>query len=419
MFRAASESFMADIRTISISLEAAMAGLRERDKVARADLGGRLSSDVTMVEEDGVRRVDWERFPEKLVLSVDDAPLIFKSFRQMDAVQSAFRMIPGSFLALLVSQFDVLVGRILRAAFAAKPELMKTIEKRLHFVEVEVEALLRKSYVEQFKWMEDRFGLVLRKDFGAWPVFVELTERRHLWVHTDGSVNRQYLTVCGREGVDIADVQVGTPLPVSPTYFREALNCITETGVKLCFIIWRKLLPDELSDADSMYNSVVYECLETPNNALAFELVSFWERYCAKFARETTRLMLLVNHCIVLRRQGKNAEVDQLLGKVDWRAKSPMFQLAERTLKRDFDACRRLMGEVGSKHDQLKASAYRDWPLFEELRKTAEFAAGFKGVFGVDFNDFILRKPSTELQQQTTDVPPSQATPAVTLSSSG
>lgn len=115
------------------------------------------------------------------------------------------QLLPRSLLVALVSQYDAYIGRLFRAIFIRKPEIINGSERQItfqglstfttldeareYFLEKEIEALLRSSHAEQFKTMERLFKINLTKELDAWPVFIELTERRNLFVHTDGAVS--------------------------------------------------------------------------------------------------------------------------------------------------------------------------------------------------------------------------------------
>ncbi|NMB41833.1 MAG: hypothetical protein GX996_07850 [Firmicutes bacterium] len=101
-----------------------------------------------------------------------------------------------------MSQFDVLVGQLLRSVYFAKPALLNSSESKLtvseifeydsfdevknYFIGEEVTSLLRKSHPKQFDWLENKLSMELRKGLDIWPCFVEVTQRRSLLVHTDG-----------------------------------------------------------------------------------------------------------------------------------------------------------------------------------------------------------------------------------------
>lgn len=109
-------------------------------------------------------------------------------------------------------------------------------------IEKEVETVLRNSHVEQFDWLESKFGIPLRKGLDSWPTFVETTERRNLLVHTGGIVSSQYIKNCKEHKVAFGnDLKPGSELHVDAEYVAKAYFCIFEIGVKLAHVLWRKL----------------------------------------------------------------------------------------------------------------------------------------------------------------------------------
>jgi hypothetical protein len=136
--------------------------------------------------------------------------------RKTERVALANRIVPNSFLVSLVSQYDSYLGNLIRCLFYARPELLMGSDRSLTFkelsefgtlseardslIEREVETVIRKSHSEQFDWMEGKFKALedkdfsLRKGLASWPTFIELTERRNLFVHCDGVVSP---SICG------------------------------------------------------------------------------------------------------------------------------------------------------------------------------------------------------------------------------
>lgn len=145
-------------------------------------------------------------------------------------------LLPRSLLVSLVSQYDAYLGRLLRTIFLRRPEIMNSPDKKIsyetlgqfksldalkeHILEKEIEAILRTSHPDQFTWMENSFGLTLKKGLAIWPSFVEIIERRNLFVHTDGVVSSQYITVCKQHSFKLEEsVREGVPLDVTKALF--------------------------------------------------------------------------------------------------------------------------------------------------------------------------------------------------------
>jgi hypothetical protein len=136
---------------------------------------------------------------------------LMRLLRRIQKTELAQELVPRSLFVSLVSQFDAYLGRLIRQLFKIKPEILTTSANTLTFAQLtefgsienareyiidkEIESVLRKSHSEQFDWLENKFGLPLRSNLPAWTLFIEITERRNLFVHTNGLVSHQYLEV--------------------------------------------------------------------------------------------------------------------------------------------------------------------------------------------------------------------------------
>lgn len=318
-----------------------------------------------------------------------------------DQIHLARTLVPRSLLVSLVSQYDAFLGRLLKAIFYVRSELLNASEKSLsfsqvasfpsidairdHVIEKEIEGVLRSSHADQIKWIETRFGLPLTKGLEIWPTFIELTERRNLFVHTDGIVSSQYLSICRQVGIGQREnVREGSRLDVPQEYFEIACRCVFELGVKLAHVLWRKLLPDEREKADSNLITVTYELIERENYTLAIALLDFACNMLKTYANEWNKLAFVVNLAQAYKWSGKDTETQKILDEVDWSAKGDEFKLAAAVLRSDWKNATDVMRRIGSsgpvrKHD------YRDWPLFRDFRSQPEFTACYQDVFGEAF----------------------------------
>jgi hypothetical protein len=134
-------------------------------------------------------------------------------------------------------------------------------EAREYLIEKEVESVLRESHLKQFKWLETKLSFSLRKDLPSFNDFIEITERRNLFVHCNG-VARQYIDVCKENEVKKIDkVKIGQQLIASLEYLKKCYMVLFEIGVKIGQVVWRKLWPNNLEDADIHLNNVCYALL--------------------------------------------------------------------------------------------------------------------------------------------------------------
>ena len=321
--------------------------------------------------------------------------------KRIRRAETAAELVPRVFVLALVSQFDAFLGRLLRAAFLMRPELIASSERTLTLAQIleagsveaatdiildkEIETALRKSRKEQFEWMEKKFDVPLRKGLESWATLIEVTERRNLFAHTNGVVSGQYLLVCRDNGVVIKDDCVkGAELEVTPDYFREAWACHYEIGVKLAQVLWRKLRPDQVDGADTNLVNVTYELIVDNRLDLAKELLDFACTPAMKPGSAETRYVHILNRAQAYKWSDDADECRRIVEAEDWSACEPKYRLAVAVLLDDFADAAKWMKTIGSE-GTLTQSDYQEWPLFKEFRKTAEFTDTYKDVFGEPF----------------------------------
>jgi hypothetical protein len=322
-------------------------------------------------------------------------------------------LLPRILIVGLVSQYDGFLSRLLRKIYLSKPELLNTITKEISLadllkfesmqdvkefvLECEIESILRESHVQHFKILEKRFSIQLTKDLESWPDFVELTERRNLFVHTDGVVSSQYIKNCRNENCKIdKDIKEGTQLDVSQKYFENAYECIFEIGVKLGHVLWRKILPEQSEDCDSSYNDFCYNLISEKRYALALKLLEF-AIGCFRTCNEKTRLMMIINQAQCFKWLGRASECTKVLDQYDWSVKSSEFKLAYAVLTENWSEAAEHMKQIGS-NGMMSKSSYSEFPLFTEFRSTKEFVNTYKEVFGEPFETLSLS--NTEIKPE-------------------
>src|SRR5262249_35613887 len=104
---------------------------------------------------------------------------------------------------------------------------------------------------------------------------VEICERRNLITHANGLVTRQYLNVCREEGVHLSNVKLGDALKVEPKYFFKAVGVLTEIGLKLGRVVWRKVSGADTQDADRSFSQKCYELIRNRRYSLAQKMLDF------------------------------------------------------------------------------------------------------------------------------------------------
>jgi hypothetical protein len=229
-----------------------------------------------------------------------------------------------------------------------------------------------------------------------WPAFIEITERRNLFVHTDGIVSRQYLESCAKHSCQLQDgIRIGKSLTITREYFNSAFQCIFEIGVKLGQVLWRKVVPDEIARADGNLIIVAYALIRDGRYQLARALLDFGTAL-KKHGAEHQRLRLVVNRAQTYKWMGEAQKCKEILDAEDWTAVDLKFKLAHAVLADDFATATAIARRIGTSDRELDKHSYREWPLFREFRKFAEFAAIFEAIFGEPLDKVVIQDGKTE-----------------------
>ena len=328
----------------------------------------------------------------------------FTKFEKLKKIENdtetALFQTPRTLIVALVSCYDAYLGDLLKSLFYLRPEILNASERSFTFkqlvglknieaareflTEKEVEQIIRKSHSDQIKAVENLFGLPLTKDLDIWPRFIELTERRNLFVHTDGIISTQYLEVCKANSVDVGSLKVGQKLGVSREYFFQAYNCIYELGVKLNAVLWRKVSPNDLSAADDALQDLTFSLLKNEEYKLAEKLLDFAIKL-KRHSSNRTKRVFIVNLAIACKWGGSPERCQSIMEAEDWSDCAPEFELAAAVLKDDFEAAGEIMRRAGKDNQPLNEAAYEAWPLFREFKKDSSFLKAYGEIFGKDF----------------------------------
>ena len=322
--------------------------------------------------------------------------------RQKDSVESAKRLMPRNFIVALICCYDSFLGKILRYIFTVRPEILDSSDRTLKYsdlldfpdipsareylIEKEVESILRKSHVEHFSWLEKKLSTPFNKNLRSWPQFVELTERRNLFVHTDGVVSSQYIQVCkDHKCVFDADTVVGKRLGVPPKYFTASFQCLYEIGFKLAHVIWRKLQKDEITAIDENLVSRTFDLISAGEYEIANRILEFFTQSHMTHGNESTTRLLTINLAQSYKWQENETKCKEILDRFDWSASEDRFKLGVAVLKDDYDTAYPIMRRL--RHDETFHKAYyKDWPLFQKLRSQNNFPSVYEECYGERFS---------------------------------
>ncbi len=324
----------------------------------------------------------------------------------------------------LVSEVDNLITALIKLGFSIHPNILDSSDRKFtlselsnfstisdareHLIEKEIETVLRDSHAKQFDYIQKKFNLKELHKIPGWNSFVEITERRNVFVHCDGKISRQYLSVCQQNKIPLPeDCKLGVQLDVDAIYFADSYKNILKVGVILTHKMWRQFKPDEYLAADELLNNLCLQLITIEDYDLAIELLNYNEiNFFTKKTNQRMRMISIINKAQAYKWKGDKSRMNQTLSKLDFSAISDEFKLAELVLKDDFDEAAKIVGKIGSKSEYTTEEAYKEWPIFKEFKKTEKFADIFETVFDKKFN--LIPEENVDMPELNLDISKSE-----------
>ncbi len=338
-------------------------------------------------------------------------PLVYlKKFKILqdneDKYDRAFSIINKSVIVTLVSQFDKYISDTIKYMLTLKPNLLNDSCKQISYTELikyktieeyqsaiineEIDAVMRGSHIKQLEWISKKINGSIKDDKELISKFVELTERRNLYVHTNGIVSSQYINTCIQEGFTFKQCpNIGDELYTDPDYFYDSVFVLIEIAGKITSFIIKKLHPENIEIGKNLLITYIYDNLEYKNYNIVRNLIKYLKIY-SKLNR-IEDMIVSINNIITYYLLNKDEEVKKQIDKLDWSDCSDKFLLAKAVLQKDWVLSSKIMRKIGNT-DELPQIFYHEWPLFELFRDTKEFKDAYKEVFKCDYDKIDSEK---------------------------
>lgn len=396
----------------TLPIQIVMLSIKHKELIKRLDA---ISTKTEETDEEGNEVIRYKVTNDEL----EEFPKIHKHLNRAEIAQ---KIIPRNFIVSIVSQYDAFLGELVRTIYDINPNLIRSSEKeltpsdlfnydsiedlKLHIVDKEVDSLLREEHLEQLKVLEKRISKVTKKDFYLTknlPVlndFVELTQRRNLFVHTNGLVTRQYLDVNTKWKFKKCKSSINDELRAEPEYCKNAYRVLFEMSVKLTHVLWRKFIPEDRLSADEHLNQIIYDLLVDSEYELAVIICDFSTNTIKKFSSEQLRKFIVINKAIAYKLLDSEKKCKEIIDNEDWSIGNE-FKLAKLVLEDEFERAKKLMIKIGSNDELLNKGAYENWPLFKNFRKTKQFKKAYFKLFDQEFSlEEVQNKKKIEQEQE-------------------
>ena len=329
----------------------------------------------------------------------------FKKYeRKKKRAEKAFQLILPTYVVSAVSIFDSFLAGLIRCIYNLKPELLldsnmtffyrelvkydtlKEVKKTI--IDATIDKLFRDSHTEQIAWIEKSIDINTLRKFSGWSNYIELTERRNLFVHSDGVVSSQYINECQKAGYNVDNISIGSRLSADKMYFDQSYNLLYEMAIMLTQILINKLYigkySEDTSERDNILITCVFDLIVDKHYEIAINISNF-ARDSKTFKRNLKdKAFIELNLAQAYKWSNKPDNCKALLDSMDVSAMNDALKIPKLTLEDNFSEVYPLMITVGDRNEILKKESYRDWPIFKEIRKEKEFADTFKRIFNED-----------------------------------
>lgn len=386
LFNKEIKRYILQVRSLGVAFPLISEALYENAKEKRAEVRDFLAANALAQRTDD-KSISYDMpsnvIPRFLRLNKD-----FKTFHTSRAV------ISKSLIVSLVTEYDSFIGKLLRAIFVLQPNMLNSSDKSMSFSQLlafdsldearnsildrEVSGILYRSREEQLEYLTKKTNINLLDSVTRWKEFVELTERRNLFVHGDGQVSSQYIEKCSRAGVKF-DLEQGHVLEVDNDYFASSYHTILHVGLTIGALVWKKF--DASDDIIAKLNNVVFDLIVDGEYIAAQEFAEFLLKPpMNKNVKAQDELLLILNLAQAYKWQGKEDVARSILKRKDWSVLGELYRLAERTLCDDFDSAAEVMRVVVTSK-LLERTSLQEWPIFRQFRQSEQYTAVFNELF--------------------------------------
>lgn len=340
---------------------------------------------------------------DDLINKLESKPNRSKEFHNLDKnierSRQAMNIFPQSMFISIVSQFDVLIAQLIKFIYLSFENKLLEIEDQIQYRDVfkigdiekikeklidkKIDSILRESHSKQMREMGKIIGVNLDKS-ELWGDFIEMTQRRNLFVHCKGVVSSQYIDECKKEKCKIDESLLGQTLKVDKDYFNLSFFVFYCIGVLTSQIILRKLLEKEktlLEQIDSVLNNIIYEAICEKKYDIAIKLSEFALSERINHANRQDEKFFVLNYAQAYKWKGDKKKCMDILEKNDFSESKEDILVAKYALEDDIDNVIKSMRSIGDSSTIMDAEAYSTWEIFKEMREKDEFKNTFEDIF--------------------------------------
>lgn len=296
---------------------------------------------------------------------------------------STERLLGAALLTQAVSEFEVLVGRLIRGVLEANPQILLGNERKFTLRDLETfdsiegvrtslaedaaDRIQRQGFVAWMTWFQSQLKIEIPGVFADAHELTEVFQRRHLMVHNGGIVNESYRT--NLEGSPSLP-EDGTRLNVSRAYLAHSIDLLEAAGVKIAAAAAFKYADDVdgRTASEEQLDRACFEALQRERWAVASDL-SGW--LIPRVRDNPARMRLQVNNWVARTALFGPESIAPEVESWDTRSLEDQYKLAKLALLGELQQAVEL-ATVMIKAGSLSEVGWRTWPLLAVVREHAE-----------------------------------------------
>jgi hypothetical protein len=172
-------------------------------------------------------------------------------------------LLQGSFM-MMIASFDFLLSDLLHCYYEKYPKALNSdmvlslgdlrkcadLDEAINIlVEKKIETVLFDNFANQMLFFEDKMKIGIAKEIINWDRINEAYQRRNIFAHNNGVVNKRYLSHV--RVLPEGEVKIGQRLVVNIDYFLGLYWEMLTGGIVLAQNCWRKWFKSDITHADS------------------------------------------------------------------------------------------------------------------------------------------------------------------------
>lgn len=237
-----------------------------------------------------------------------------------------------------------------------------------YLIDTKIEDILRGNFESWLQVLRSELDLNLGYIKEVENEIVEIYQRRNLIIHNGSRVNSIYFTKVNEENrkkVKLQDI-----LTIDKTYLDKSIRMIQKTFILVASELWKKL---DSSDKNRgvVLNDIIYDNLRKSRWDIC-EGLCFFVMNDSKLEPHQ-KLIGQLNYWLCKKRTNQFDKILKELQNANFGDKKEIFQLALFSLRDDKKSFFELLPSVLDSQ-QLNIERLEEFPIFEEMRNTDEYA---------------------------------------------